>query len=131
MSWEETHTQVQLAFEQAGRVEGLLEAALERADALGRHSELGGEDELSPILLAVSDSRPQIISANTYKFIVMFAIAEYFGQPFTPTDQAWIKPLNGTTEDEWPSDQGRLTTRVQPGAQDSDTGRRPKRLAGA
>src|SRR5690606_30838032 len=62
VSPEETHTQVQLAFEQALDVEGLLDLALERAEALERNLGLDGEDELTPILLAVSDNGSQMIS---------------------------------------------------------------------
>lgn len=102
VSSEETHTQVQLAFEQALEVEGLLQVALERAEALGRDLQLDGEDELTPILLAVSDNGSQMISANTRKFMALFAIAQHFGRPATPTDQAWIESLNGTVKAEWP-----------------------------
>lgn len=102
VSSEETHTQVQLAFEQALDVEGLLEPALARAGALGRDLELDGEDELTPILLAVSDNGSQMIAANTRKFMAMYAIAQHFGRPSTPTDQAWIESLNGTVKAEWP-----------------------------
>lgn len=102
VSAEETHTQVRLAFEQALEVEGLLEAALERAEALERSLDLDGEDDLTPILLAVSDNGSQMISANTRKFMAMFAIAQHFGRPATPTDQAWIESHNGTVKHEWP-----------------------------
>ncbi len=101
VSSEETHTQVQLAFEQALDAEGLLEPALERADALDRELELDGEDELTPILLAVSDNGSQMVAANTRKFMAMVAIAQHFGRPGTPTDQAWIESLNGTVKHEW------------------------------
>ena len=102
VSSEETHTQVQLAFEQALDAEGLLDVALERAEALGRDLELDGEDQLTPILLAVSDNGSQMISANTRKFMAMVAIAQHFGRPSTPTDQAWVESLNGTVKHEWP-----------------------------
>lgn len=29
-------------------------------------------------------------------------IAQHFGRPSTPTDQAWIESLNGTIKTEWP-----------------------------
>lgn len=84
VSSEETHTQVQLAFEQALDAECLLEPALERADALGRDLELDGEDELTPILLAVSDNGSQMIAANTRKFMAMVAIAPALRPPGHP-----------------------------------------------
>ncbi|MGO0577425.1 hypothetical protein [Ornithinimicrobium panacihumi] len=102
VSAEETHTQVRLAFERALDVEGLLEVALERAEALDRDLGLDGEDELTPILLAVSDNGSQMISAHTRKFMAMVAIAQHFGRPATPTDQAWVESLNGTVKHEWP-----------------------------
>lgn len=102
VSSEETHTQVRLAFEQALDAEGLLEAALERADALDEATDPDGDEELTPILLAVSDNGSQMISANTRKFMAMVAIAQHFGRPATPSDQAWIESLNGTLKHEWP-----------------------------
>ena len=100
VSAEETHTQVQLGFEQALDAEGLLEAALERADTIA--AALDGHDEAVPILLAVSDNGSQMIAANTRRFMAMVAIAQHFGRPATPTDQAWIESLNGTVKIEWP-----------------------------
>lgn len=102
VSSEETHTQVELAFEQALNAERLLDAALERADALGRDLALDGEDELTPILLAVSDNGSPMIAADTRKFMAMLAIAQHFGRPSTPTDQAWIESFNGHLKLEWP-----------------------------
>lgn len=102
VSAEETHTQVRLAFEQALDAEGLFEPALARADARATALALDGEDELTPILLAVSDNGSQMIAAHTRKFMAMVAIAQHFGRPSTPTDQAWIESLNGTLKAEWP-----------------------------
>ena len=102
VSSEETHTQVQLGFEQALDAEGLLEPALERAEAIGRSLDLDGEDQATPILLAVSDNGSQMIAGDTRKFMAMVAIAQHFGRPATPTDQAWIESLNGTLKAEWP-----------------------------
>lgn len=103
VSAEETHTQVIAAFEAALDAEGLLEAALERAEQRGRVSiDPDVDDGLSPILLAVSDNGSQMIAGNTRKFMAMVAIAQHFGRPATPTDQAWIESLNGTIKYEWP-----------------------------
>lgn len=55
-----------------------------------------------PLLLAVSDNGAQMIAASTRRFMVMVAIAQHFGRPATPTNQAWIKSLNGTLKAEWP-----------------------------
>ena len=100
VSVEETHTQVQNAFTAALEAEGLLEAALERAGT-GR-VDPAADDGLSPILLAVSDNGSQMISRNTRTFMTLLALAQHFGRPSTPTDQAWIESLNGTIKGEWP-----------------------------
>ena len=100
VSVEETHTQVQNAFTAALEAEGLLEAALARAGT-GR-VDPDSDDGLSPILLAVSDNGSQMISRDTRTFMTLLAIAQHFGRPSTPTDQAWIESLNGTIKGEWP-----------------------------
>src|SRR5437763_15141691 len=93
-------TQVELAFTAALEAEGLLE----RVD---RHHEdervdLGGDDETRPILLAVSDNGPQMTSGSTREFMALCAIAQHFGRPGTPNDQAWIESLNGHLKAEYP-----------------------------
>ena len=100
VSSEETTTQVQAGFTIALESEGLLEAALERA-ASGR-VDPNTDDGISPILLAVSDNGSQMIATHTRQFMAMLAIAQHFGRPSTPTDQAWIESLNGTLKAEWP-----------------------------
>ena len=102
VSSQETHTQVRVGFENALDAEGLLEQALERADALGARVDPDVDDGLSPILLAVSDNGSQMIAGNTRKFMAMVAIAQHFGRPSTPTDQAWIESLNGTIKMDYP-----------------------------
>lgn len=102
-SVEETHTQVEVAFEAALWEEGLYQDALTRAHLLGlSRPQSNGEDALTPLLLAVSDNGPQMRSLNTRAFMAMYAIAQHFGRPATPTDQAWIESLNGTIKTEWP-----------------------------
>jgi len=91
---------VQNAFTAALDAEGLLDAALDRAGS-GR-VDPDVDDGLSPILLAVSDNGSQMIARDTRKFMAMLAIAQHFGRPSTPTDQAWIESLNGTIKAEWP-----------------------------
>jgi len=43
-----------------------------------------------------------MIARDTRKFMAVLAIAQHFGRPSTPTDQAWIESLNGTIKGEWP-----------------------------
>jgi len=100
VSVEETSTQVELAFTAALHAEGLLE----QVDA--RHHDgrvdLGVDDESRPILLAVSDNGPQMTSGSTREFMALCAIAQHFGRPGTPTDQAWIESLNGHIKIDYP-----------------------------
>ncbi len=56
----------------------------------------------SLLLLAVSDNGSQMIAASTRRFMAMVAIAQHFGRPATPTDQAWIEPRGGTLKAQWP-----------------------------
>lgn len=41
-------------------------------------------------------------SGSTREFMALCAIAQHFGRPGTPTDQAWIESLNGTIKIENP-----------------------------
>jgi len=100
VSVEETSTQVELAFTAALHTEGLLEAVDARHDD-GR-VDLTIDDESRPILLAVSDNGPQMTSGSTREFLALCAIAQHFGRPHTPTDQAWIESLNGHLKAEYP-----------------------------
>ena len=59
-------------------------------------------DVLAPVLLAVSDNGPQMTSGSTREFMAMCAIAQHFGRPGTPTDQAWIESLFGHVKADWP-----------------------------
>jgi transposase InsO family protein len=100
VSSEETSTQVELAFTAALEAEGLLEVVDARHD--DGLVDIGTDDEARPILLAVSDNGPQMTSGSTREFMALCAIAQHFGRPHTPTDQAWIESLNGTIKIENP-----------------------------
>ena len=41
-------------------------------------------------------------SGSTREFMALCAIAQHFGRPGTPTDQAWIETLFGHIKREWP-----------------------------
>jgi hypothetical protein len=88
VSVEETSTQVEIGFTDALEREGLLEV-VEARHADGR-VDLRVDDQSRPILLAVSDNGPQMTSGSTREFMALCAIAQHFGRPGTPTDQAWI-----------------------------------------
>jgi len=100
VSVEETSTQVELAFTAALQAEGLLELLDARHD--DDRIDLADDDESRPILLAVSDNGPQMRSGSTREFLALCAIAQHFGRPHTPTDQAWIESLNGHVKAEYP-----------------------------
>jgi len=100
VSVEETSTQVELAFTAALDAEGLL-PLIDARHADGR-IDLAVDDDTRPILLAVSDNGPQMISGSTREFLALCAIAQHFGRPGTPTDQAWIETLNGHLKHEYP-----------------------------
>jgi putative transposase len=93
VSIEETSTQVQVVFLDALEAEGLLELVEARQDLPARDPFPFDAvvDVLAPVLLAVSDNGPQMTSCSTREFMAMCAIAQHFGRPGTPTDQAWIE----------------------------------------
>lgn len=96
VSVEETATQVQVIFEHALEVEGLLELLTdERLD-------LDPDDPRRPILLAVSDNGPPMTARDTRAFMALMAIAQHHGRPHTPQDQAWIETFFGHIKGEWP-----------------------------
>ena len=41
-------------------------------------------------------------SGSTREFMAMCAIAQHFGRPHTPTDQAWIESLFSHIKADWP-----------------------------
>jgi len=101
VSAEETSTQVEVAFTAALEAEELFEAIDARneelLDSAQRELEPG-----RPVQLVVSDNGPQMRSGSTAEFLAMCAIAQHFGRPGTPTDQAWIESLNGHVKAEYP-----------------------------
>jgi putative transposase len=104
VSIEETSTQVQVVFMDALELEGLLELVEARQDAVAVDPSpfAADVDVLPPVLLAVSDNGPQMTSGSTREFMAMCAIAQHFGRPGTPTDQAWIESLIGHVKADWP-----------------------------
>jgi transposase InsO family protein len=117
---EESSVQVEVAFTAALAAEDLLDAADARATAALRAALLDGDrDRVAtltgqlPLLLAISDNGPQMRSVSTREFLAGVAIAQQFGRPHTPEDQAWIETLFGHVKGEWPhleriSDPGEL-----------------------
>ena len=100
VSVEETSTQVKLGFTRALEIEGLMPVVEARQAA--ELADPAVDDQRRPILLVVSDNGPQMTSGSTREFMALCAIAQHFGRPHTPTDQAWIESLNGHLKAEYP-----------------------------
>lgn len=96
---EATYLQVQVLFTRALEREGLLDGILARIDALADPARPGCDQ---PVLLAVSDNGPQMISGHTREFMALHAIATHYGRPGVPTDQAPIESFFGHLKHEWP-----------------------------
>ena len=60
------------------------------------------DDERVPVLLAVSDNGPQMTSRATAVFMAGARIAQHFGRPSTPNDQAWVESFFGHLKGEHP-----------------------------
>ena len=111
VSAEESCTQIEVAFTEALTAQGLWEAADERATAAlvaalasGNRAAVAtviGDGQL-PLLLAISDNGSQMRSCSTREFLAGVAIAQQFGRPGTPQDQAWIETLFGHVKGESP-----------------------------
>lgn len=96
VSVEETATQVQVLFEHALELEGLLELLTDE------WLDLDPDDPRWPILLAVSDNGPPMTAEATRAFMALMAIAQHHGRPHTPADQAWFESFFGHIKGEWP-----------------------------
>jgi len=99
VSSEETSTQIEIVFTDALETEGLIGQVTAIQDGLAR---IDVDDDARPVLLAVSDNGPQMTSGSTREFMALCAIAQHFGRPGTPTDQAWIESFFGHLKVEWP-----------------------------
>lgn len=102
VSAEESSTQVEVAFTDALIVDGkahLLDTQL--LDEL--HAGIVPDnDERLPVLLAISDNGPQMTSKATAVFMAGARIAQHFGRPATPNDQAWVESFFGHLKGENP-----------------------------
>jgi transposase InsO family protein len=100
---EETSTQVEVAFIAALEADGK-EWLLEDPDfaAALTSGSVPNNDERAPVLCAVSDNGPQMTSSRTAQFMAVARIAQHFGRPGTPNDQAWIESFFGHLKAEHP-----------------------------
>lgn len=99
---EATGTQVRVLFLQALETEGLLTDELR--DRLATLDDTAPVDDLPevPLLLAISDNGTEMHCRDTRRFLAVCSIAQHFGRPSTPTDQAWIETLWGHVKGEHP-----------------------------
>ena len=90
---EPTSASARVLFLKALDAEGLLtdEMRDRLTDLSGEIPE--GEEDGVPLLLAISDNGTEMRASDTRKFMALCSIAQHFGRPGTPTDQAWIESL--------------------------------------
>lgn len=50
----------------------------------------------------MSDNGPQMRSNDTREYLAICSIAQHFGRPGTPTDQAWVESLFAHVKGEYP-----------------------------
>ena len=81
--------------------EGLLSDEL-RALLADPDAEPPEGDDRVPLLLAISDNGTEMRAVDTRRFMALCSIAQHFGRPSTPTDQAWIESLWGHVKREHP-----------------------------
>lgn len=98
---EPTSVSARVLFTQALDVEGLLTDEL-RDRLTDPDAALPDDDEQVPLLLAISDNGTEMKANDTRKFMALCSIAQHFGRPSTPTDQAWIESLWGHLKAEHP-----------------------------
>jgi putative transposase len=55
-----------------------------------------------PILVACSDNGSEMTAADTRQFMAWMTIAQHFGRPGTPTDQAHVESFFSHLKGEWP-----------------------------
>jgi len=102
VSAEESSTQVEVAFTDALITDGkahLLDAQLLEELHAGV---VPDNDERLPVPLAISDNGPQMTSKATARFMAGARIAQHFGRPSTPNDQAWVESFFGHLKGEYP-----------------------------
>jgi putative transposase len=99
---EATGIQVRVLFTKALDAEGLLSDTLAARLADLDDQAVGDDDLAVPLLLAISDNGTEMKCRDTRRFMAVCSIAQHFGRPSTPTDQAWIETLWGHIKYEHP-----------------------------
>lgn len=99
---EATGVQVRVLFTNALGAEGMLDDDLAARLANLDDAAISDDDEAIPLLLAISDNGTEMKCRDTRRFMAVCSIAQHFGRPSTPTDQAWIETLWGHIKYEHP-----------------------------
>lgn len=82
--------------------QGLLDAATGlRLGPDGRLIDPDAEGD-KPVLIAWSDSGPEMTAGDTRSFLALLAILQHHGRPHTPTDQAHVESFYSRLKGEWP-----------------------------
>ena len=102
VSAEESSTQIEVAFTRALVADGKEHLLDEQLLAELAHGVVPDDDDRVPVLLAVSDNGPQMTSRATAVFMAGARIAQHFGRPGTPNDQAWVESFFGHLKAENP-----------------------------
>jgi putative transposase len=102
VSAEESSTQIEVAFTKALVADGKEHLLDEQLLQELTHGVVPDDDDRVPVLLAVSDNGPQMTSRATAVFMAGARIAQHFGRPGTPNDQAWIESFFGHLKTEHP-----------------------------
>lgn len=98
---EPTSVSARVLFTQALDAEGLLTDEL-RARLAEPDAAWPDDDQRVPLLLAISDNGTEMKATDTRRFMALCSIAQHFGRPSTPTDQAWIETFWGHLKAEHP-----------------------------
>lgn len=98
---EPNTTSVKVLFCKALAAEDLLTPELQQRLA-DPDTPIPDDDDRLPMLLAISDNGTEMRGGDTRKFMALLSIAQHFGRPSTPTDQAWIETLWGHLKWEHP-----------------------------
>ena len=97
---------VRVLFTKALDAEGLLSDELAARLADLDDQAISDDDPALPLLVAISDNGTEMKCRDTRKFMAVCSIAQHFGRPSTPTDQAWIETLWGHIKSRAPPPDG-------------------------
>jgi len=98
----ESSAQVEVAFTRALTADGKEHLPEEDLLAELASGQIPGDDDRLPVLAALSGNGPQMTSKATAAFMARARIAQHFGRPSTPDDQARAESFSGHLKGEFP-----------------------------